>query len=73
MLSKGGNMIAIELIKYIYDDLKSRGEHSISLDRFTDEGIIMSRHGKSTANFWVLDADKNLVCTDCRVWNEYSF
>lgn len=47
----------------IISDLKSRGEHSISFSN--DGSIIISRHGKSTINYWMV-VDGELMCYDCK-------
>lgn len=46
----------------IITDLKSRGEHSI---RFNEDGLIISRHGQNTTNYWMV-IDKELKCVDCK-------
>lgn len=51
----------------IIQDLKSRGERSIS---FRDDGVIVSLHGKSTVNYWVV-INGELKCIDCKTVDIY--
>jgi hypothetical protein len=54
----------------IIDDLKTRGEHSISMDKI-DEGIIISRHGKLTTNYWTIDGIGKLKCIYTKTTQPY--
>jgi len=49
-------------IEMIFADLKQRNEHSI---HFYSNGIIYSKNGKHTNNYWRVVND-SLVCIDCK-------
>ena len=48
----------------IIQDLESRGEYNITL---RENGIITSKHGQYTHNFWIVQNNK-LVCIDCKTF-----
>jgi hypothetical protein len=51
-------------------ELKQRGEHSINLDRI-EEGIIITKHGRATTNYWTLTHAGELKCINTKTEPAY--
>ena len=64
MASLIDNMIAL------MHELKQRGEHSINLDRI-EEGIIITKHGRATTNYWTMTQYGELKCIDTKIAPQY--
>lgn len=60
----------IDNLVLLMHELKQRGEHSINLDRI-EEGLIITKHGRATTNYWTLSQHGELKCVDTRTEPAY--